>query len=260
MESKKRNSINILFNKLYEKSQKAKVIEFTNTEMKTVTQDTQFMNQFDATKFDTSDLLPESLKQNGYFIVHLGKGKHAFVKGEGYHKFEKITKIKTIDTGKSVIDEIGNSEAGAVSFIYNEGVIQDFLGVKDLKVHTARRSKVSFSFKVNGSKLYADKQQIEIDGIFETKDGMIVTLEAKNVEYADFEIRQLFSIKKYFDMLMKRGDIPKGTYLRLLFSVRLKNEKQNLCRLYEYKFTDDENINSIKFIQAVQYNINMKTK
>ena len=97
-------------------------------------------------------------------------------------------------------------------------------GVKDLKVHTARRSKVSFSFKVNSSKLHADKQQIEIDGIFETKSGMIVTVEAKNVEHEDFEIRQLFSIKKYFDIM------------------------------------DNEDINSIKFIQVVQYNINMKTK
>lgn len=260
MESKKRNSINILFDNLRKKNPKAKVIEFTNKELKTVTQNTQFMNQFDATKFDSSDLLPERLKENGFFIVHLGKGKHAFVKGEGYHKFEKITKIKNIVASKSVIDVIGSSEAGAVSFIYNEGIIHDFLGVKDLKVHTARRSKVSFSFKVNGSKLHADKQQIEIDGIFETKDGMIVTVEAKNVEHVDFEIRQLFSIKKYFDILMEKGVIPKNTNLRLLFLVRLTNKEQNLCRLYEYKFTDNEDINSIKFVQAVQYNVKTKTK
>ncbi len=260
MASKKRNSINILFDKLCKKNPKTKVIVFTNKELKTVTQDTQFMNQFDATKFDSSDLLPERLKENGFFIVHLGKGKHAFVKGEGYHKFEKITRIKNIFSSKSVIDIIGSSEAGAVSFIYNEGVVHDFLGVKDLKVHTARRSKVSFSFKVNGSKLYADKQQIEIDGIFETKEGMIITVEAKNVEHEDFEIRQLFSIKKYFDMLTEKGIIPKNTNLRLLFLVRLRDKEQNLCRLYEYKFTDSEDINSIKFIQAAQYNINTKTK
>ena len=105
------------------------IIEFTNKELKTVTQDTQFMNQFDATKFDSSDLLPEELKENGFFIVHLGKGKHAFVKGQGCHKFEKITKTKNIVASKSVIDIIGSSEAGAVSFIYNEGIIHDFLGV-----------------------------------------------------------------------------------------------------------------------------------
>ena len=258
MESKKRKSIDVLFNKLRKKNFKARVIIFTNKELKTVTQDTQFMNQFDATKFDSSDLLPESLKQNGYFIVHLGKGKHAFVKGEGYHRFEKITKVKNIEVGKGVIDIVGNSEAGAVSFIYNEGIIQDFLGVKELKVHTARRSKVSFSFKVNGSKLHADKQQIEIDGIFETKDGMIVTVEAKNVEHEDFEIRQLFSIKKYFDMLMQNEIIPKSTNLRLLFLVRLRDNEQNLCRLYEYKFIDNENINSINFVQAVEYRVKPK--
>ena len=105
------------------------IIEFTNKELKTVTQDTQFMNQFDATKFDSSDLLPEKLKENGFFIVHLGKGKHAFVKGQGCHKFEKITKTKNIVASKSVIDIIGSSEACAVSFIYNEGIIHDFLGV-----------------------------------------------------------------------------------------------------------------------------------
>lgn len=255
MESKKRKSIDILFNKLCKKTPKTKVIVFTNKELKTVTQNTKFMNQFDATKFDSSDLLPESLKQNGYFIVHLGKGKHAFVKGEGYHKFENITNIKNIEISKGIIDNIGNSEAGAVSFIYNEGIIQDFIGVKDLKVHTARRSKVSFSFTVNGSKLHADKQQIEIDGIFEMKDGMIITIEAKNVKHEDFEIRQLFSIKKYFDMLMENGITPKNTNLRLLFLVRLRNKEQNLCRLYEYKFTDNEDINSIRFIQAVEYNV-----
>lgn len=258
MTSKKRTSIDILFNKLHEKNRKSKVIEFTNKELKTVTQDTQFMNQFDATKFDSSDLLPGSLKKNGFFIIHLGKGKHAFVKGDGYHKFEKITEIRNIKIKQGIVDEIGNSEAGAVSFIYNEGIIQDFLHEKDLKVHTARRSKVSFSFRVNGSKLHADKQQIEIDGLFETKSGMIVTVEAKNMEHKDFEIRQLFSIKKYFDMLIQEERVPENTSLRLLFLVRIRDKERHLCRLYEYKFTDDEKMNSIKFVRAVEYKISAK--
>lgn len=185
----------------------------------------------------------------------MGKGKHAFVKGRGYHDFEKITTVKNVNVGRSIIDRIGSSEAGAVSFIYNEGIIQDFLGVKDLKVHTARRSRVSFSFRVNGSKLYADKQQIEIDGIFETKDRMIVTVEVKNVEHKDFEIRQLFSIKKYFDMLISEGRVPRDTKLRLLFLVRIRTRERNLCRLYEYRFTDDEDLNSTSFVQAVEYRI-----
>lgn len=66
MASRKRNSIDILFTRLRRKKRKAKVIEFTNTELKSVTQDTKFMNQFDATKFDSSDLLPESLKKSGF--------------------------------------------------------------------------------------------------------------------------------------------------------------------------------------------------
>ena len=253
MSSKKRDSIDILFNTLYKKHQEQKVLLFSNTALKTITQDTKFMNQFDAVKFDSSEKLPGTLKEKGYFIVHLGKGNHAFVKGNGYHKFESISDIRKIDNKGGLIDKVGQSEAGAISFIYNSGIIQNFLGEKNVQVHTARRSKVSFEFKVNGSVLFADKQQIELDGIFETPGGVIIPVEAKNVEYGDFEIRQIFSMKKYFDVLIKKGSLPNTVKVRLLFLVRLRDRKQNSCKIYEYKFTDDEDLNSIKFVQAVEY-------
>lgn len=253
MSSKKRDSIDILFNTLYKEHPEQKVLLFSNTTLKTITQDTKFMNQFDAVKFDSSEKLPDTLKEKGYFIVHLGKGNHAFVKGNGYHKFESISDVRKIDTKGGLIDEVGQSEAGAISFIYNSGIIQNFLGEKNVQVHTARRSKVSFGFKVNGAVLFADKQQIELDGIFETPGGVIIPVEAKNVEYGDFEIRQIFSMKKYFDALIQKGSLPNTVKVRLLFLVRLRDRKQNLCKIYEYKFTDDEDLNSIKFVQAVEY-------
>ncbi len=253
MASKKRDSIDILFTTLYAKNPSQKVIRFSNAQLKAITQDTKFMNQFDAVKFESAEKLPNKLKENGYFIVHLGKGNHAFVKGNGYHKLEKITDIKKMAKDGGLIDKTGESEAGAISYIYNSGIIQDFLDEEELKVHTARRSKVSFEFKVNGSRLFADGQQIEIDGIFETDKGVIIAVEAKNKEYGDFEIRQLFSMMKYFEMLIKEGRLPKETEVKLLFFIRLRNKKENICKIYEYKFTDDEDLNSIKFVRAVEY-------
>jgi len=251
--SKKRDSIETLFSRLYAKNPNKKVIQFSNTELKEITQDTKFMNQFDAVKFDSATKLPNKLREKGYFIVHLGKGNHAFVKGEGYHKLEKITNIKKVDADEGLLDKIGESEAGAISYIYNTGIIQDFLGTEKLKIQTARRSKVSFAFKVNGSKLFATAQQIEIDGMFETDDGTIVGVEAKNEYYGDFEIRQLFNIEKYFEMLIKEGKLPKNTKIRLLFIVKLREKKHNIFKIYEYRFTNKEDINSIKFVRAVEY-------
>ncbi len=253
MTSKKRDSIDILFNELYKKTPGAKVIRFSNEQLKKITQDTAFMNQFDAVKFDSAEKLPDKLKEHGYFIVHLGKGNHAFVKGNGYHKLEKITNIKSVKPEGSLIDKTGDSEAGAISYIYNSGIIQDFLGVERLKVHTARRSRVSFKFKVNGASLYADGQQIEIDGIFETTSGIIIAIEAKNTDNGDFEIRQLFNMEKYFDMLIGEGRLPKDTEVKLLFFVRLRDKKQNTCKIYEYTFTDKDDLNSIKFVRAAEY-------
>jgi hypothetical protein len=255
MASKKRDSIDILFTTLYAKNPDQNVIQFSNAQLKEITQDTKFMNQFDAVKFDSAAKLPNKLKEKGYFIVHLGKGNHAFVKGNGYHKLEKITDIKKMELDGGLIDKIGESEAGAISYIYNTGIIQDFLEVEKLKMQNARRSKVSFEFKVNGSKLFADGQQIEIDGMFETDAGVIIAVEAKNRYYGDFEIRQLFSIEKYFEMLIKAGKLPKDTQIKLLFFVRLRDKTRNICRIYEYKFTDKEDLNSIKFIRAVEYQI-----
>ena len=149
MVSVKRDVIHTIFTKLKSENPNRKSYEFNNEKVKAIS-GTTFMNQFDATKFDSSKLLPEILKNEGFFIVHLGKGKHAFVKGEGYHKFEKISDIKKWKITKSVIDNISDSEAQSASTAYNEGIIQDFLfgdKNKKLKVHTARRSRTSYNFK-----------------------------------------------------------------------------------------------------------------
>ena len=62
-------------------------------------------------------------------------------------------------------------------------------------------------------------------------------------------------MKKYLDMLIEKGSLPKNTKVRLLFFVRLRNNKENLCKIYEYRFTDNEDLNSIKFVRSIEYKI-----
>mgnify|MGYP001356327376 CR=1 FL=1 len=66
-------------------------------------------------------------KKNWFFFVHLGRGNHAFVRGNGYHKFENIKRTKPWKHTKSVVSELGTSEADTISTIYNSRIIHDFL-------------------------------------------------------------------------------------------------------------------------------------
>src|SRR3989338_11217184 len=110
VQSYKRDVIATIFNRLRKEYPKSSILKFNNEEVKKVSGST-FSNQFDATKFDSSILLPKEVKENGFFIVHLGKGNHAFVRGEGYHKFEKVKTIKEWKSGTSAIDQTSESEA-----------------------------------------------------------------------------------------------------------------------------------------------------
>jgi len=253
-ESKKRESIRLIFEDLRNKNPHSNKLVFSNEIVKKVTGDIKFSNQFDATKFESHDKLPECLIENGFFIMHLGKGRHVFVKGNGYHNFEPIREVKKWETRKSLIGELGKSEASTMSELYNSKIIHDFLyGRKDvdIQVHTARRTRTSYDVIVENEKLHADKQQIEIDGIFET-EYVIAAVEVKNVDHHDFEIRQLFNIMKYFE----EKKLPPKYKLRIIFVVRVKEKGKNFFRLYEYEFTDKERLDSIKLVRSAQYNIN----
>jgi hypothetical protein len=252
-ESKKRESIRLIFEDLKRKNPYSKKLVFSNDIVKKVTGDVKFSNQFDATKFESYEKLPECLRENGFFIMHLGKGRHAFVKGNGYHNFESIKETKEWKTKKSLIGELGKSEASTMSELYNSKIIHDFLYGKtnvDIQVHTARRTRTSYDVIVSNEKLHADKQQIEIDGIFET-DEVIAAVEVKNVGLKDFEIRQLFNILKYFE----EKKLPPKYKLRIIFVVRARDKEKNIFRLYEYIFEDKEKLDSIKLVRNAQYNI-----
>ena len=259
--SNKRKVIDIIFKELREKYPNSKVLKFHNEKVKEVSsrEGIKFRNQFDATKFDTKKLLPESLREAEFFIVHLGGGHHAFVKGEGYHKFEKIKTIKEWKAGKSVIDPISESESQSASTAFNDKIIHDFLfddKNKALELHTARRARVSYEFVINGIPLKADKLQIEIDGIYESQENEIIaTIEVKNQEHEDFEIRQLFSTMKYFEKMMGWKIKNEKYKFRYLFMKRIRKNNKDRFRIYEYDFPDKMNPNSIRFLKAAQYDI-----
>ena len=254
---KKHQVITQLFEGLRAIDKRSEVLSFNTDTVREVCTQVSFKNHFDATKYDTYERLPECLKQTGFFIVHLGRGNHAFVKGEGYHYLEPIEKTEMWKSRGSVLDELGVSEASAISTLYNERVIHHFLFDKadvDLKVHTARRSNASYKFTIGKNDLFADYLQLEIDGFFEGKN-LIVPVEMKHGKQTNFEIRQLFTMMKYFELFQKRHKIPSRYRIRYLYVNRVKEPKMEYFRLYEYRFVNPLDFNSIELVRAVQYNM-----
>ena len=56
---------------------------FINKEVRKACARIGFGNPFDATKIDSSLLLPDAMSADDAFVVHLGNGKHKFVFGIG---------------------------------------------------------------------------------------------------------------------------------------------------------------------------------
>ncbi|RME15427.1 MAG: hypothetical protein D6799_06030, partial [Bacteroidetes bacterium] len=96
---------------------------FTNDLVKDVSKKIGFGNPFDATKIDAIEKLPELLIKENYALIHLGSGKHMFIKGleNVYHRFEDIPRDNIIDWTyrKSLLNQYNTSESNILSVANN---------------------------------------------------------------------------------------------------------------------------------------------
>ncbi|MHA1248048.1 MAG: DUF6997 domain-containing protein [Candidatus Thorarchaeota archaeon] len=252
------------------------IICFDNALVKRCATEVGFGNPFDAVKHDTSRTLPDELVAEGYFIVHLGKGRHAFVRGgrcgfNGYHSFENIPQKHRVEWfyRESLIDAITRSEAQTISTLYNEGIIADFLrGDRnaDVLIHVGRRAKTSFSCKVcEGLQFTAKSVQLEIDALFEimpwgSSPPVIATVEAKKTDAIEFEVRQLYTAMRYLHNFVANGTFPKETEIHNLYVVTdspssPRSKSWFHARIYDYRFDDVDRISSIKLVKAKEYQL-----
>jgi hypothetical protein len=78
--------------KIFQICQQKDNFEFDNDLVEEICRQIGFKNKFDVTKLDNIKLLPQELLTNDYAIIHLGSGRHGFIKGINklYHQFEPI--------------------------------------------------------------------------------------------------------------------------------------------------------------------------
>ncbi len=159
---------------LFKICKKKKDFTFHNDLVKKICVKVGFGNPFDVTKLDNKDKLPEILQKNNYAIIHLGSGKHKFIKGidKVYHNFEPIQKKIDWKYQKSLLNQYNSSESNILSVANNQRILHHFLFGKDTElndVDISKRPKTYFPHRTKTS--------------FEYNFGNDTKLEMKNIYY-----------------------------------------------------------------------------
>lgn len=233
---------------------------FDNELVKQVCKKYDFANPFDATKIDDTSKFPEILKSKDYFILHLGEGKHKFVKGikNGFHDFEQIDKKEVFDWKyrKSLLNEFDTSESNILSVANNQRIIHDFIYediVASPKVYNSRRTKMDLSYYVGNEKIMSRQLQMEIDLTMELH-GVVTVFEGKNGYPENFAVYQLFHPYKYYAKLKSEKKL-RVEMITCCYVLRKRNAGISTLRVYNYTFLDEDNMGSIKLLKKAQYNL-----
>ena len=210
-------------------------LTFSNTDVRQITDAVGFGNAYDATKIDSTRLLPSTFKSDDVFIVHLGGGFHRFIKGidEGYHGFEAIPEGRQYQWPyrRSLLNAINTSESNILAVAYNQRILHDFL-YQDIaaspKMYGSNRTHIDISYIIGSEEITPKRLQVEIDLTLEHL-GTISIFEAKNGFPDDFNVFQLYNPFRYYERIA--ADIERAQ-VNCCYLLRQKNR----LRLYLYTF------------------------
>jgi hypothetical protein len=246
-----------------------KNFEFHNDLVKDVSKKFGFGNPFDATKLDNMAKLPEILIKNDYAIIHIGSGKHKFIKGinKVYHEFEPIQKKIDWEYKKSLLNHYNSSESNILSVANNQRILHHFLFGQDTeldnvdilkrpKTYFPHRTKTSFEYFFGKDiRMEFKNIQIEVDLTIEFQ-GNIGVFESKNGKPDSFSIYQIYHPFLYYFNANKNAEL-KGK-IKNIFSayvVREKDKENETLKLWAYTFENPLDITTIKFIKSAAYKL-----
>lgn len=244
---------------IFRNCQKKRNLVFDNDFVKKICKKHKFGNPFDVTKLDNTDKFPDTMIENDYFILHLGQGKHKFVKGikNGFHKFEEIPAKNHYDWKyrKSLLNELDTSESNILSVGFNQRIIHDFLYediVSNLKVYNARRTKSSLHYNIGKVKIKTINLQMEIDLTTEY-NGVVTIFEGKNNFPENFAIYQLYLPTLYYHNLKKDKQL-NIKEINCCYLLRKRESGNSIIRIYSYSFDNPFDMTSINLLKSTGLN------
>lgn len=235
----------------------------------------KFKNPFDVTKLDRQELLPKSIFERGFALIHLGGGSHQFIEDLDYfvHKFEPILPENEIEWTyhKSILNEFNESESNALSVANNQRILHHFTFDQDRefedidiskrpKTYFPHRTKANLKYHINDlATIELNKLQIEIDLTIEF-EGTIAVFEAKNGKPTNFSVYQLYHPFLYYhDARRNRPEIAdKIKDVVCVYLVRQKHKGLTKLKLWKYTFENPDDIASIRFLKSACYNLQIE--
>lgn len=203
-------------------------------------------------KFDQSSQLPEIFRKNRFSILPVARGEYVI------GPFATHTKVTYPDI-KPIPVEIPDlqtldytnlySEASALLFAYNSGIIQDIMGTSKVNFTVnGRMSSGNFEYIINDvfhpmkpQKISVQNAQVEIDAGYESPEGFCIC-EAKNIAAEEVMIRQLYYPYRLWTSKITKPVIP----MFLVFS-------NDVFHIFIYQFENAEYYNSIKLLKHKAY-------
>ena len=245
---------------LFEECKSTGNFVFDNELVKTICKKYSFGNPFDMSKIDNSEKIPNKIRTENYFLIHLGGGYHKFVKGVKtvFHEFEEINENNIVEWKyrKSVLNEADTSESNILSVVANQRIIHDFLYediVASPKIYFPRRTKMDMEYQLDKEKVIAHGLQMEIDLTMEYQKTVTV-IEGKNNFPKDFAVYQLFSPNYYYNIL-KEEEGYEIDDVQCCYVLKKRLKDYTAIRLYLYEFENWRQFSSIKLVKNAQYNL-----
>mgnify|MGYP000999240615 CR=1 FL=1 len=211
-------------------------------------------------KFDHSVNLPAIFKRNRLAILPITRGNYAISHFDAYHPFESdhtpVSRVSLPAYIQSLNPDSIPSESIALNCASAAGILSDFLQEENLTpTVSGRMGSGVFDFKIINSEtkkpsaVHVSNSQIEIDAAFEGTKSLSL-LEAKRDLSKDFLIRQI-----YYPYRLWKTRVAKP--VRTVFLIY----SNGIYHLYEYRFQDPENYNSLLLMNHKNYSIeNTKIK
>lgn len=222
-------------------------------------------NPYDMTKVDDISKLPDKLVSEGYSVIHLGDGRHKFLKclDKIYHAFEPIEESEAVEWPyrPSVLNDFSISESSILSLVNNHRILHDFL-YQDFsaapKMYNSERKKgISFEYFIDSEKIFVNNLQIEIDLTIEN-NGYVTVFEGKNAPsnswLDNFNVYQLYNPFRYYYNLQQENKLSVKR-LSACYLVKRKEDENPRVRLYNYTFDNPLDMASIKLLKKREYRL-----
>ncbi|GBR74592.1 hypothetical protein NO1_1741 [Candidatus Termititenax aidoneus] len=202
-------------------------------------------------KFDHKKDLPKIFIDHNLAILPVANGKYIISQFDAYQTLETSNKDSVQKIKLSAdIQSFNNifSETIALNYAFAAGIFDDFLN--DGKLYQTVSGKMlsgKFEFNINTDKqplnIIVDNARLEIDAAIEG-DNSLALIEAKLDVPEDFIIRQLYYPYRLWITHVSKQIRP------IFFSY-----SNSIFRLYEYKFNNTQEYNSLKLVKQKKYSI-----